>query len=92
MSAKTEEKTETKAKDSKSKKTSLAEGEEPAATTTDELVQIDEDKQGDKPEILMTGATHARELISTSLNVYEMLKLLKHGAVEKDPKFEKLLN
>ena len=91
MSAKTEEKTETKSKDSKSKKTSLAEGEEPAATT-DELVQIDEDKQGDKPEILMTGATHARELISTSLNVYEMLKLLKHGAVEKDPKFEKLLN
>ena len=40
----------------------------------------------------MTGATHARELISTSLNVYEMLKLLKHGAVEKDPHFEKLLN
>jgi murein tripeptide amidase MpaA len=40
----------------------------------------------------MTGATHARELISTSLNVYEMLKLLKHGAIEKDPHFEKLLN
>lgn len=40
----------------------------------------------------MTGATHARELISTSLNVYEMLKLLKHGAVEKDPHFQKLLN
>jgi murein tripeptide amidase MpaA len=45
----------------------------------------------DKPAILMTGATHARELISTSLNVYEMLKLLKRGIVDKDPKYQQLL-
>ena len=25
---------------------------------------------GDKPTILMTGATHARELISTNFNIY----------------------
>ena len=46
----------------------------------------------DKPAILMTGATHARELISTSLNLYTMLKLLKKGAITKDPQYEKLLN
>ena len=38
----------------------------------------------DKPAILTTGATHARELISTSLNLYEMLKLIKKGLVDKD--------
>jgi hypothetical protein len=41
----------------------------------------------DKPSILMTGATHARELISTSLNVYEMLKLIKKGLIDKEPKY-----
>jgi hypothetical protein len=82
---KTEEKTEAPAKASKAK--SLAQEGDDA---TEELVQIDD--QESKPEILMTAATHARELISTSLNVYEMLKLLKHGAIEKDPHFEKLLN
>jgi murein tripeptide amidase MpaA len=40
----------------------------------------------------MTGATHARELISTSMNVYEMLKLLKYGELDKTTKYEKLLN
>jgi murein tripeptide amidase MpaA len=44
-----------------------------------------------KPAILMTGATHARELISTSLNVYEMLKLIKKGLVDKEPKYQQLL-
>ena len=29
-----------------------------------------------KPAIFMTGATHARELISTSLNMYKAIKLL----------------
>jgi hypothetical protein len=31
---------------------------------------------GQKPAILITGATHAREMISTSLASYQMLKLL----------------
>jgi len=45
-----------------------------------------------KHSILMTGATHARELISTSFNVYEMLQLLQQGAVKKDKAWETLLN
>ena len=31
---------------------------------------------GQKPAILLTGATHAREMISTSMVVFEMLKLI----------------
>jgi hypothetical protein len=34
-----------------------------------------------KHAILMTGATHARELISTTLNIYELLQLLQKGEV-----------
>ena len=40
----------------------------------------------------MTGATHARELISTSINMYEMLKLIKEGYINKDPKYAELLD
>lgn len=40
----------------------------------------------------MTGATHSRELISTSFNVYEMLQLLQQGVVKKDKKWEQLLD
>lgn len=35
-----------------------------------------------KHAILMTGATHARELISTSLNIYQLLQLLQKGEVQ----------
>lgn len=45
-----------------------------------------------KPAFLMTGATHARELISTSFNVYQMLKLILKGEVNKIDKYEELLN
>ena len=45
-----------------------------------------------KPAILMTGATHARELISTTQNLYEIMKLIKVGWIEKDPEELKLLN
>ena len=45
-----------------------------------------------KHSILMTGATHSRELISTSFNVYEMLQLLQQGVVKKDKKWEQLLD
>jgi hypothetical protein len=31
---------------------------------------------GKKPAILITGATHARELISTTLTLYQMLNLI----------------
>lgn len=44
-----------------------------------------------KPAILLTGATHAREMISTSFNVYQMLKLLHKGVVQKDSHYEELL-
>ena len=43
---------------------------------------------GKKPAILLTGATHARELISTSLATYEMLKMIGLGYVRKEPKYE----
>ena len=39
----------------------------------------------------MTGATHARELISTNLNVYQMLKLLRLGEIEKNDHWHRLL-
>lgn len=58
----------------------------------EELVQTkSSDETNSKPAVLMTGATHARELISTSTNVYEMLKLLKKGAVSKEDKYANLL-
>ena len=44
-----------------------------------------------KPAILITGATHARELISTSLVAYEMLQLLQLGEVQKEGKWPELL-
>jgi hypothetical protein len=46
---------------------------------------------GQKPAILLTGATHAREMISTSMVTNEMLKLIQLGYMQKDPYFEKLL-
>jgi len=49
-------------------------------------------KDGGKPAILMTGATHARELISINFNVFQMLKILKLGEIEKDQKWSKLLD
>lgn len=45
-----------------------------------------------KPAILMTGATHARELISTTQNLYEIMKLIKLGWIDKDSEELKLLN
>ena len=32
--------------------------------------------------MLITGATHGRELISTSLTMFQILKLLKKGVIE----------
>ena len=37
-----------------------------------------------KPAIFMTGATHAREQISTSINMYKAIKLLQQGVIDKD--------
>lgn len=45
----------------------------------------------DKPAILITGATHARELISTSFNIYQILKLIKKGKVDEVDKYSSLL-
>lgn len=44
-----------------------------------------------KHAILMTGATHARELISTTFNIYELLQLLQKGEVQPSDKWKKLL-
>lgn len=56
------------------------------------LAQVSDEKPVNegKPAILMTGATHARELISINLNVFQMLKLLRLGAIEKDEKWKNL--
>lgn len=40
---------------------------------------------------MITGATHSRELISTSMAVYQMLQLLKRGDVDKEPRWKKML-
>ena len=42
---------------------------------------------GKKPAILLTGATHARELISTTLTLYQMLNLIQKAVIYKEPKF-----
>ena len=39
----------------------------------------------------MTGATHARELISTSINMYKAIKLIQQGVIEKDKTYEQYL-
>lgn len=39
----------------------------------------------------MTAATHARELISTSVNTFELLKLIQMGHLLKDEFYEKIL-
>jgi len=39
----------------------------------------------------MTGGTHARELISTSINMYKAVKLLQLGVLEKDKTYEQFL-
>ena len=44
-----------------------------------------------KPSILITAATHARELISTTTNLYEALKLIKQGYIEQEPEMANLL-
>ena len=46
---------------------------------------------GKKPAILLTGATHAREMISTSMAVYQMLKLIQKGLIQKEDKYQKLI-
>ena len=59
----------------------------------DEGAEEDPEKQEmvQKPAILMTAATHARELISTTTNLYEALKLIKQGYLEKDKTMKSLL-
>jgi len=52
-----------------------------------EYLELSAPGKADKPAIFMTGATHAREMISTSLNLFEMLKLIKYGAVDKRDKY-----
>ena len=45
----------------------------------------------EKPAVLITAATHSRELISTSMAMFELLKLNQLGHVKKDATYEKLL-
>jgi hypothetical protein len=44
-----------------------------------------------RPAILLTGATHARELITVQMNLYTALKLLHQGIVNKDEKYQNML-
>ena len=54
-------------------------------------IDMKDDQNKNKPAILITGATHARELISTSFNMFQVLKLLMKGVVEKSDKYQSLL-
>lgn len=47
--------------------------------------------KAEKPAIFMTGATHARELITSSVNMYQAVKLLQQGVIDKDANTAKLL-
>lgn len=55
------------------------------------LLQITAPGKAEKPAIFMTGATHARELITSSVNMYQALKLIQQGVIEKDANTAKLL-
>jgi len=41
-----------------------------------------------KPAMLLTGATHAREMISTTMVTYQLLKLIQQGYVKKTPQYK----
>ena len=42
-----------------------------------EIMSDSKSEEIKKPSILMTAATHARELISTTTNLFEALKMIK---------------
>lgn len=44
-----------------------------------------------KPAIFMTGATHARELISTSINMFKAVQLIQQGVINKDKTYQEFL-
>lgn len=68
------------------------EGVELTQISADPKVVTPSQKKGPaKHAILMTGATHARELISTTFNIYELLQLLQKGEVQQNDKWKKLL-
>jgi hypothetical protein len=48
-------------------------------------------KSSKKPAIFMTGATHARELISTSINMFKAVQLIQQGVINKDKTYENFL-
>lgn len=54
------------------------------------VVEISTDSEP-KPAIFLTAETHARELISTSVAMFDMLKLIQMGYVQKDPSYENML-
>jgi hypothetical protein len=72
--------------DNKTTKTKEVKKEEPAGLGHQVL---DDTKVmgGKKPAILLTGATHARELISTTLTLYQMLNLIQKAVIYKEPKY-----
>jgi len=45
-----------------------------------------------KPAIMLTGAHHAREMISIQMPLYSVLKLLHGGIVHGDPKYVDMLS
>lgn len=70
-----------------------ANGTLPANATTPEKLSKKPTKEGPipRPAILLTGATHARELITVQMNLYTALKLLHQGIINKDEKYQNML-
>lgn len=50
-----------------------------------------EDKLSDKPAILITGQHHAREVITSSMVLFSVLKMLHGGLVHGDKRYVNLM-
>lgn len=48
-------------------------------------------KEPNRPAILLTGAHHARELITLQMTLYQILKLIHAGFITQQPKYRNLL-
>lgn len=55
------------------------------------LTNVTKSNPEDRPAILMTGATHSRELISIQMSLFSALKLIHQGIVHGDPTFQNLI-
>jgi len=56
-------------------------------TKTQEKIAV-QSKPADGNAVLLTGATHARELLSMQVPLFECLKLIHNGIIHKQPKYQ----